>query len=275
MRVTTVASNEVVHAGSAIYDRIRTKGVRGVVKVELYGPFASRAGIRCTGRAVWTGRVTVRADGEIRSPVAHVLRPGFYVFRERVLTSSGATRLVTACAIQAETSLVAPKIIAGKGDQARYTPMRGVGAATPARVRLTSLGIDAPIAPVGIDTRLGALGVPTTVHRAGWWRDGIAAGSDSGAILIAGHVDSAVQGAGVFYKLHLARAGDRVELVTAAGGLRAYRVVSVRSYPKAALPTGVWSRKGRARLVLVTCGGPFDQKTGHYRDNVVVTAVPA
>ena len=29
------------------------------------------------------------------------------------------------------------------------------------------------------------------------------------------------------------------------------------------------------RLVLVTCGGPFDQAAGHYRDNIVVTAVPA
>jgi len=26
--------------------------------------------------------------------------------------------------------------------------------------------------------------------------------------------------------------------------------------------------------VLVTCGGPFDATGGHYRDNIVVTAVP-
>ncbi len=34
-------------------------------------------------------------------------------------------------------------------------------------------------------------------------------------------------------------------------------------------------RRGRPRLVLVTCGGPFDRVAGHYRDNVVLTAVPA
>jgi hypothetical protein len=44
---------------------------------------------------------------------------------------------------------------------------------------------------------------------------------------------------------------------------------------KAQLPTNIWSQKGRNHLVLVTCGGPFDNATGHYRDNVVVTAVPA
>jgi hypothetical protein len=43
---------------------------------------------------------------------------------------------------------------------------------------------------------------------------------------------------------------------------------------KAALPNGVFSLKGRARLVLVTCGGAFDPVEGSYRDNVVVTAVP-
>jgi hypothetical protein len=51
-------------------------------------------------------------------------------------------------------------------------------------------------------------------------------------------------------------------------------VTSIRSYRKSALPTRVWSRKGRPRLVLVTCGGPFNRATGHYRNNIVVTAAP-
>jgi hypothetical protein len=41
------------------------------------------------------------------------------------------------------------------------------------------------------------------------------------------------------------------------------------------MPIGVYSLRGAGRLVLVTCGGPFDAMTGHYPDNVVVTAVPA
>ena len=56
---------------------------------------------------------------------------------------------------------------------------------------------------------------------------------------------------------------------------RRYRVTSVRRVRKQGLPSSIYSRSGPARLVLVTCGGPFDTKTGHYRDNVVVTAVPA
>jgi ornithine cyclodeaminase/alanine dehydrogenase-like protein (mu-crystallin family) len=44
--------------------------------------------------------------------------------------------------------------------------------------------------------------------------------------------------------------------------------------PKGKLPAGTFSRKGRPRLVPVTCGGPFDTRSGFYRDNIVVTARP-
>jgi sortase (surface protein transpeptidase) len=71
-----------------------------------------------------------------------------------------------------------------------------------------------------------------------------------------------------------AKAGARIELATADGRTFTYKVVSVRSYLKTELPTDVWSRRGPARLVLVTCGGPFDKAAGHYRDNIVLTAVP-
>jgi hypothetical protein len=48
----------------------------------------------------------------------------------------------------------------------------------------------------------------------------------------------------------------------------------VRTYPKADLPPSVYSRRGPARLVVVTCGGRFDEATGHYPDDVVLTATP-
>jgi hypothetical protein len=51
---------------------------------------------------------------------------------------------------------------------------------------------------------------------------------------------------------------------------RRYRVTSVRRVRKQALPSSLYRRTGPARLVLVTCGGPFDGH--HYRDNIIVTA---
>jgi hypothetical protein len=44
---------------------------------------------------------------------------------------------------------------------------------------------------------------------------------------------------------------------------------------KADLPTDIWSQRTPNRLFVVTCGGPFDPVTRHYRDNIVLTAVPA
>ena len=142
-------------------------------------------------------------------------------------------------------------------------------------MRIPSLGIRAQVAQVAIDIKHGALGLPSDIQRAGWWQDGAAPGGRSGATLIAGHVDSVHAGTGPFFKLRLAHTGDRVQVATEGGSTYTYRVVSVRTYLKSALPTSVYSRTGAPRLVLVTCGGPFDPVSRHYRDNVVLTAVPA
>ena len=81
-------------------------------------------------------------------------------------------------------------------------------------------------------------------------------------------------GGGAFVNLKNARAGQRIRVTTSDGKVRVYRVTTVRRYLKAALPANVYSSKGRARLVLVTCGGPFQRSSGTYRDNIAVTAVP-
>lgn len=274
--VTTIASAEVVLPGARLHDRIRVRGLGqtpAAVDVELYGPFASLAAIRCTGRPFWQGRVYTPGDGELRSPGVPVQKVGFYAWRERIVASALVPERTTGCPLAIETSLVRPLIITGRGDRTRYLAARAT-AASPARVRLGSLGIDAPVAPARIDIPHGILGVPPNIHRTASWVDGAEPGATSGATLIAGHADSATGGAGAFFRLKAARAGDRIEVVTAAGKTLAYRVTSVRTYLKRDLPAGIYSRRGSPRLVLVTCGGPFDEASGHYRDNIVVTAVP-
>src|SRR5207244_4681217 len=124
--------------------------------------------------------------------------------------------------------------------------------------RVPSVGSSASVVPVGIDVAHGVLGLPSNIERAAWWRDGAVPGERSGATLIAGHVDSARGGAGAFFRLHSARVGDLVRVATAGGRAYVYRVASVHSYRKSALPTSVFATGGPSRLVLVTCGGRFD-----------------
>jgi hypothetical protein len=276
-RVTTLVSSQIVRAGSPVFDRILVSGLgktAAALEVELFGPFASRSAVRCRGRPYWAGRVTARGDGEFRSPGVRVARAGFYTFRERLFGSPLVTAFTTECPLEAETSLAAPKITTGRGEVTGYVPASGAGGLTPRRVRLAAVGIDAPVSPVGIDTLDGELGVSPRLGQTGWWRDGAAPAAGAGAILIAGHVDSARAGAGAFFLLHRARPGNRVQVTTENGRTFTYRVVSVRNYPKPALPIDIYSQRGPPRLVLVTCGGPFDSRIGHYKDNVVLTAVP-
>jgi LPXTG-site transpeptidase (sortase) family protein len=204
-----------------------------------------------------------------------VREAGFYTYRERLVGTDLIAESTTECALVAETALARPLIITGRNDR---TGLRRYGATdplAPTRVRVESLGIDAPVSPAGIDLKNGVLDVSAAISRLGWWLDGMTPGSRTGAVLVAGHVDSATAGAGALFRLHEAKAGDRIEVTTQNGRTFAYRVTSVQTMPKKNLPTSIYSRTGRARLVLVTCGGPFDASMGHYRDNVVVTAVPA
>ncbi|MGH2933751.1 MAG: sortase domain-containing protein [Gaiellaceae bacterium] len=277
--LATTASASVVRRGGTVFDRLVVHGLGrtpATVAAALYGPFGTRAAIRCdASHLVWQGTVTAAGDGEVQTAPVRLARAGFYGFREQIAASSLVAGAATACAPAEETALVAPEIVTGRGDVADFAAARGGGALRPTRIRIAARGIDAPVSASGIDVAHGVLGIPSDIHRVGWWRDGAAPGDAAGAVLVAGHVDSAAGGVGAFFPLRDARAGDAVELETASGRTFAYRVLSVRRYAKAALPPSVYASGGKPRLVLVTCGGPFDAAAGHYRDDLVVVAAPA
>lgn len=276
-KVTTLVSREVVRAGSRISDKIRVTGLGKTpvnIDVELFGPFPTRSAMRCTGTPFWKGTVRARGDGRLRSQSVAIDKVGFYTYRETIAGSDVVTKTETECGLTEETSLAAPAINTGRGDAKAGNARFEKPKARPTRIRLGRLGINAPVAAVGIDLAKGELDVPVNIRRTGWWRDGAAPGASRGSLLIGGHVDSARAGEGAFFKLRNATSRDRIQVVSSDGRTRTYRVTSVRRMLKARLPTNVYSLRGRARLVLVTCGGSFDVAGGRYRDNIVVTAVP-
>jgi hypothetical protein len=140
-------------------------------------------------------------------------------------------------------------------------------------VRLPSLGVGSAL----VDLDVGADGVlvpPADPDVAGWYRRGAVPGQQ-GPTVIAGHVDSQT-GPAVFFRLDELAPGDPVEVSRSDGTSFDYRVVSVESHPKDAFPTAlVYGPAPGSVLRLVTCGGEFDPGRRHYRDNIVVTAVPA
>jgi hypothetical protein len=130
------------------------------------------------------------------------------------------------------------------------------------------------VVPVG-DRGDGQLALPEDPGTVGWWVGSTPAGDARGSTILAGHVDSASAGPGALAVLRTLPLGTAVVLVDAFGTRHPYRVAARRSYPKTALPREVLRAGGVPRLVLITCGGPFDQARHSYRDNLVVYAVPA
>ncbi|MGW3784032.1 class F sortase [Micromonospora chokoriensis] len=140
----------------------------------------------------------------------------------------------------------------------------------PTRVRVPRIGVDSTLTVLGLD-QAGALIPPADFDIAGWYGGGPAPG-DTGPAVLAGHLDSR-RGPAVFARLGELRPGDPVE-VWRGGQRLVFRVTGSLRTRKDQFPTAVvYGPTPNAELRLVTCGGAFDRRSGHYRDNVVVFAV--
>jgi len=145
--------------------------------------------------------------------------------------------------------------------------------ALPARLRIPAIGVDTPLVKLGLDAD-GAVTPPSSWQVAGWYTGSVRPGQAGPAVLL-GHVDSK-SAPGVFFRLAQLRPGDRVEVTRADGSGVTFRVSGKMQVAKSRFPTDlVYGPTLRPSLHLVTCGGTFDKTAGHYRDNVIVTAVPS
>jgi sortase (surface protein transpeptidase) len=153
--------------------------------------------------------------------------------------------------------------------------MTTVPSGLPTRVSIPRLNISAVVVPTGTDDH--GVAVPTNPATTGWWVGSAPAGSDNGATVLVGHVDSAATGPGALYRVGLGFVHNGYAIdVSTATGVVAYRVYAQHVYHKTTgIPAAAFAATGPARLVLITCGGPFDRTTQSYRDNIVIYAAPA
>lgn len=147
----------------------------------------------------------------------------------------------------------------------------------PQRVRITAIGVDAPIIPEGLDAQ-GRLEAPplNQPNVTGWYSGGPSPGQPGPAV-IEGHVDSRA-GPSVFYRLSRLTTGARVEVTRQDGTRVVFQVDTIEQVDKDAFPTQkVYGALDYSALRLITCGGTFDHAKGSYEDNIIVYAhrVPA
>jgi hypothetical protein len=145
-------------------------------------------------------------------------------------------------------------------------------AATPMTIVIPAIGVNAPATHLDLNTD-GTVQVPPLDNHnlAGWYDRSVTPGA-KGTSVILGHVDD-YAGPSVFYNIKNLRTGEAIDIVRADGTTAVFAVDGVQKAAKTDFPTGdVYGNVPYPALRLVTCGGPFDAKTGEYLDSIVVYA---
>lgn len=204
------------------------------------------------------------------------------------------------------TAPIEPETAAAEGVSTTSTGRAGGAAGRPSAKGVPSLTntvvvptfaaatVTGPVLPASVPTSLSipAIGVegspvlrmkplpdggievpPLEDTRSSGWYTGSPTPGEVGPSVILGHVDSAKNGPSVFYRLGELTPGDEVRIDRADGTLATFRVDAVREYPKNQFPTEVvYGNLDRAGLRLITCGGTFNPRSGHYESNVIAFA---
>jgi sortase (surface protein transpeptidase) len=143
-------------------------------------------------------------------------------------------------------------------------------ASPPVAVSVPAVDISAPVIPLHRKPT-GKLEVPRDFSEAGWRLGGPEPG-ERGAAMMTAHVDSR-SGPAAFYTLAKVKAGADIKVKRKDGTTVTFVAGRSERVPKDSFPTKrVYGKTRLPTLRLVTCGGPFNDSTGHYRDNIVVYA---
>ena len=146
----------------------------------------------------------------------------------------------------------------------------------PTSLRIPSLGVDARVFPVGLDSDK-AVDVPTDIRLVGWYQDAGLVGGSKGSTVLVGHKDGSQGDHGVFYSLHELEIGDSVSIENETGKHLFFTVASRETFNNEDFGQRAphwFAVDGPPRLTLITCGGPYESNRGGYQALTVVTAQP-
>jgi LPXTG-site transpeptidase (sortase) family protein len=149
---------------------------------------------------------------------------------------------------------------------------RVLARSVPVSIRVPAIGVSAPVQKVG-DNADGTVQVPPlgSPNLTGWYKYGPTPGQRGDSVIL-GHVDTA-SGISVFYYLRDLKAGDKIYVTLTDRKVATFEVDGLQKVSKDAFPTAsVYGKSSYASLRLITCGGTFDEATGHYLYNIIVYA---
>ncbi|QKW39814.1 class F sortase [Actinomadura sp. NAK00032] len=143
----------------------------------------------------------------------------------------------------------------------------------PTKISIPKIGVTAPVGSIGLRPD-GRVEEPplSKPNLTGWYDEGVTPG-EVGPSVILGHVDANGKPA-VFARLKDLKPGDKISVSRKDGSTATFAVQQAQRVDKDAFPhEKVFGEAlDHASLRLVTCGGAFDKKIGHYKDNLIVYA---
>lgn len=151
-------------------------------------------------------------------------------------------------------------------------PLKSRKNVRPRRLAIPKIGVLAPLMALGVDSKREIQTPPLSKpNQAGWYRYGPIPGQQGPSVIL-GHVNTK-RGAAVFSRLKEISRGDKIKVSRTDGSVAEFTVDGVEQVSKAAFPSKrVYGNTGEATLRLITCGGVYNSKTGHYTDNIIVYA---
>jgi Sortase domain len=229
----------------------RARGLSGLVASVLIG----------------AGAIGAWAAWSVPSPV-ELAPPTGPASRAPAPPASATSRPMAAPTARAPVAAVST----ASGHRPETARVTGVTAASPpVALVIPAIGVNARVVPEDLGPG-GALDIPPP-QQVGWYDRGPAP-DQSGTTMLAGHIDdNGVPGA--LLRLNDVQLGAAIRVTTASGRVAAYTVTRRQVLPQHELAySGLLSQQGAPSLVLVSCGGAYDEATHLYLDNIVVVATP-
>ncbi|QKG24039.1 class F sortase [Actinomadura verrucosospora] len=173
----------------------------------------------------------------------------------------------------ASSSSPAPAASGTPGGTTAASNVSSLAPSEPVKITVPRIGVSAPVGQIGLKPD-GRIEEPplSRPNLAGWYKEGPTPG-EVGPAVILGHVD-ANKKAAVFFRLKELKPGDKIQVGRKDGTTATFTVERSQSVNKDAFPhQKVFGESlDHPALRLVTCGGAFDPKAGHYTENLIVYA---
>lgn len=139
------------------------------------------------------------------------------------------------------------------------------------RLKIPNINVDTTLETVGT-TSDGAVGVPKNPMNAGWFNLSSYPGENGNAVIV-GHFGWKEGKPAVFDSLHTLQKGDKLSVEDKNGVTTNFIVREVRTYKEHEDASAVFkSNNKNAHLVLITCGGVWNEIEKSYSERFVVLA---